>query len=173
MGKHGAEGYNAYRDKLNWWFAKQKMKETDIDNLLEEVLEQHRDIRRVKDCAKKAGLRLGRFITNKDLALYYDIYRGKQDLGYISKGWDDPGFMVGDSIEMDKGMPLFKEKFYDVFKICAKNLISVHVSEKQNNPILIGMDIGIYRDGFNAAVFKEAVSTLSKAMQTIRLSLEF
>src|SRR3972149_11231655 len=56
----------------------------------------------VEQTAKECGLRLSGFRTNDDLELYYDLKQGRHDVGYISKGWDDPGFRVGDLVEVPK-----------------------------------------------------------------------
>ena len=46
--------------------------------------------------ARECGLALAGFRTNDALELYYDLKRGRHDLGFIAKGWEDPGFRMGD-----------------------------------------------------------------------------
>ncbi|MFI5342037.1 MAG: hypothetical protein ACHQ7N_19640 [Candidatus Methylomirabilales bacterium] len=55
----------------------------------------------VEGIARDCGLTLARFLTNDDLELYYAIRRGRHDMGYIAKGWEDPGFRIGDLVEID------------------------------------------------------------------------
>lgn len=173
MDRHGYGDKDARKDELNRLFVENGMSEKEIVDFLQQILDQRKDVQLVKDCAKKAGLRLERFITNKALALYFDVYRGKRTVGYISKGWSDPGFRIGDIIELNKTMPLFKGKFYDIYKICSKELISVHVSEKDKDMIIVDMEIGIYRGGLNAGVFRKAIKNLYDAMRIVRLSMAY
>jgi hypothetical protein len=56
----------------------------------------------VEQIAKECGLRLSDFQANEHLELYYNLKQGRHDVGYISKGWTDPGFRVGDVIEVPK-----------------------------------------------------------------------
>ena len=51
----------------------------------------------------ECGLRPDRFITNEELELYYDIAQFHRGMGYIAKGWDDPGFRVGDVVLVPSG----------------------------------------------------------------------
>jgi len=39
--------------------------------------------------------------------LYYDITRGRHDMGYIAKGWEDPGFRIGDLVRSIRGRRTF------------------------------------------------------------------
>lgn len=67
----------------------------------------------IEQTAKECNLKLSGFLTNDDLELYYDLKQGCHDVGYISKGWDDPGFRVGDIIEVSKSsIPTLKDRTY-------------------------------------------------------------
>src|SRR3990172_4252790 len=44
----------------------------------------------IGDIARECGLTLAGFLTNDALEVYYDIRRGRHDMGYFSKGWEDP-----------------------------------------------------------------------------------
>jgi hypothetical protein len=52
----------------------------------------------VEKIAKSCRLKLSGFLVNDALELYYDLKRGNAEMGYISKGWEDPGFRIGDLI---------------------------------------------------------------------------
>ena len=107
------------------------------------------------------------FVSNDMLELYFDVYKDNKSICYISKGWQDPGFRVGDFIEIDKTVPGFKEKFYEIFQICSKDLISVSVSETRHKSVGMSLEIGIYSDGLNAKVLNNATETLEQVFKNI------
>ena len=124
----------------------------------------------VQTCA--LPIYLERFLSSERLELYFDILKKDKSVGYISKGWADPGFRIGEYFEMDKDDPSFKEKFFKVFRACSTNLVSVGVLEKIPGVPGISLEIGIYKDGFNEKVLKEAVDTLEETMDKIRQALD-
>jgi len=91
-----SDGDNPLRDQI---FALLNIKKVPVEKALEALSQCQAHITNrilVERTAKECGLRLSRFLTNKDLELYYDLKQGRHDVGYISKGWNDPGFRVGD-----------------------------------------------------------------------------
>src|SRR5450830_1026562 len=48
---------------------------------------------------KECGLQSDRLGANDALELYCDLIRDHRDIGYISKGWADPGFRIGEVIK--------------------------------------------------------------------------
>jgi len=160
------------KKRLNAWIEVQKLTDEESIKLLGSVFDQRRNIRLVSENAQKVDFKLERFISNDRLELYFDIFKKDKSVGYISKGWSDPGFRVGEFFEMPKDDSAFKEKFFKVFQACSKNLISVGVSEKVPGVAGISLEIGIYKDGFNEKVLKEAVDTLEETVDRIKLILD-
>ena len=138
---------------------------------LEQKLSQRKNMKLVKDCAKKLALELKGFKTDKDLELYYDMYKSGKELCYIYKGWKDSGFRIGDWLIMNKSSSNFKDNFYEVFRICSKNLISMCITGQEDNNITLCFEVGIYRDGFNEKVLREAIKTFEDAMNKVKLLL--
>ena len=134
-------------------------------------LSQHKNIRLVKDCARKLNLKLRRFQTNGILELYFDVLRGNNNICYISKAWEDPGFRIGDIITLDKGSPDFKQRFYEIFNVCSKNFVSIGIYKSQRKRIKIlelDLAIGIYKDGFNEKVLQEAIGTFKYVVEKVK-----
>ena len=142
--------------------------EDRIIEQIEKALNQYKDIRLVKRCSKRIGLKLRGFLTNDNLELYFDVYRNKRNICYIAKGWGDAGFRIGDIVTFNKGEPKFKEKFYEVIKACSRDLISTGFNEKEKNRVDISLEIGIYQDGFNEKVLKDVTKTFERALDRIR-----
>lgn len=128
---------------------------------------QRENIKLLEECAKKLKLELKSFNSNDNLELYFEIYRDSHDLCYAYKGWDDPGFRMGELIELDKRAPDFKERFYEIFRICSGRLITIGLQKQGKESLSLALEIGIYKSGFNAKVFKEAVKDLADALAEI------
>lgn len=88
-----SDSHDPLRDDI---FALLNSKKVSIDKALEALSQcQAYIINRllVESTAKECGLKLSGFLANDVLELYYDLKQGRHDVGYISKGWDDPGFV--------------------------------------------------------------------------------
>ena len=129
---------------------------------------QHDRICAVKKCADELELTLLGFLTNEALELYYNVYKDNDPVCYISKGWGDPGFRIGELIEIDRSIPDFKEKFCHIFKICSSNLVSINVSHAKSDKVELNLAIGVYEKGFNGEVLREALDSLQGSLRQIR-----
>jgi hypothetical protein len=119
----------------------------------------------VEQTAKECGLRLSGFRANDDLELYYDLKQGRHDVGYISKGWDDPGFRIGDLVEVPKAnVPALKVHAYALLKFCATRGVVITIEEKAD-VVEIQMDSVIYSDGFNRKVFEQVLHYLNVCVE--------
>ena len=147
------------------------MKDGDRDKLKQR---QEEDIKLVNKYAGKLGLKLKEFHLNDELELYFDVFRGNdlKSICYISRGWDDPGYRLGESININKDVLESKEKFYKILNICSDNLIAVKVSPIEDNNMQLDLQIGIYQDGFNEKVLREAIDSLEDSLRKIRLLLD-
>jgi hypothetical protein len=117
----------------------------------------------VEQTLKDCGLRPTGFNANEHLELYYDIAQGKREVGYISKGWDDPGFRVGDVIEVSKWkIAALKEHAYALLKYCATRGVVMTVEENDDDSVKLQMDSVIYSDGFNKKVFAQVLHYLNE-----------
>jgi len=119
----------------------------------------------VEKIAKECGLKLTGFLANDELELYYDLKRGRHDIGYISKGWEDPGFRIGDLIEFEKSKEeLFKGNAYEILRFCAANGIVLTVEETRDT-ITLQMEGVIYSEGFNKDTFLKTLETLNECVE--------
>lgn len=129
---------------------------------------QQKNIKLLEECVKKLNLELKNLTSNDNLELYFEIYRDGSYICYVYKGWDDPGFRIAESIELDKREPDFKERFYEIFRICSGRLIPIGLQKQKKESLSIVLEIGIYKSGFSAKVFKEALEELENAIVEIR-----
>jgi hypothetical protein len=119
----------------------------------------------VEQTAKECGLKLSGFRANDELELYYDLQQGRHDVGYISKGWNDPGFRVGDLVSVPRdNIGKVQANAYRLLKFCATRGVVLTVDEKPDS-IELQMDFLIYSDGFNKSVFAQVLHYLNESVE--------
>jgi len=121
----------------------------------------------IEDIARESGLTLAGFLTNDALELYYNIKRGRHHLGYISKGWEDPGFRIGDLVEIgwwDKD--LLTANSHEIMRLCARNGITLTIQEA---PLTLELQLDgvIYGEGFNRDTFLQTLDSLNTCVGKI------
>lgn len=92
-------------------------------------------------------------------------------MGYICKGWEDPGFRIGDLIEVAKDRAAkCKAAVAQIRKLCAVNGIGMTI-EKSRGAFEIALDGVIYSEGFNKKTFKQTIETVNEVVQQVRLMI--
>lgn len=121
----------------------------------------------VEGIARDCDLTLARFLTNDALELYYDIKRSRHDMGFISKGWDDPGFRIGDLVEVGWwDGDVLKANSQHIMRFCATNGITMTIQEA---PLAISLQLDgvIYSEGFNRGTFLQTLDSLNACVEKI------
>jgi len=121
----------------------------------------------VGSIAQECGLTLAGFLTNDALELYYNIKRGRHDLGFISKGWEDPGFRVGELVEIGWwDRDVLKANSHDIMRVCATNGIAMTIQEAPSS-MTLQLDGVIYSEGFNRQTFLQTLESLNACVERI------
>ena len=166
MVRHSSKkAVDSLRDQI---FALLSKKKASLEDALKALSQCEAHIQNrvmVEKIAKECGLKLSRFLANEELELYYDLKGGRHDMGYISKGWEDPGFRIGDLIEIEKSKEeLFKGNAYEILRFCATNGIVLTVEETKDT-ITLQMEGVIYSEGFNKGTFLKTLETLNECIE--------
>ena len=133
------------------------------------LVAQQAHILLVQSCAQEADLKLENFLTNDALELYYDVFRNRKSICYLSKGWDDPGFVIGNTLDLKKTHANFNENLDSISKVCSRHMLVQTVNKRApEGCISISFEIDIYTDGFNEKVLKEAVKNMGEAMTELQ-----
>ncbi|HWT78312.1 MAG TPA: hypothetical protein VN648_05855 [Candidatus Methylomirabilis sp.] len=128
-----------------------------------------RDRMLVEIIARECGLTLVRFLTNDALELYYDIKCGRHDLGYVAKGWADPGFRIGDTVEIGPWeADIFRTHAAKLARFCATRGIALTLQTRAPMSTEIQMDGVIYNEGFNRDTFKKTLESLNACVEKIQ-----
>jgi hypothetical protein len=136
-------------------------------NALNECRGQIENRGTVEGVAAEAGLTLSHFVTNNALELYYEIKRGRHALGFISKGWDDPGFRVGEVLAFQEFHGVhFIWTGPEIKRYCAINGIGI-TFEQRGEITEIVLDGVIYTEGFNQTTFRKTLEALNRCVAEI------
>lgn len=142
---------------------------TDKVKALVQCLAQLKNRKLIEQTLKKCKLQAGGFLTNEHLELYYNISKGKNELGYISKGWEDPGFRIGNIVFVPKSkIEAEKQKVPTLLKFCATRGIAMSADQNDLGNLEFHLDSVIYSDGFNLKVFSQVLECLGECAKEIR-----
>ena len=119
----------------------------------------------IEGIGKECGVTLSGFRTGEHLELYYDMKRSRHDVGCISKGRDEPGFRVGDIIEVPKWKNTdMKEHVYALLIFCATQGVAVTIEESEHS-MQLQLDSVIYSEGLNRRVFEQVLHYLQECVE--------
>lgn len=119
----------------------------------------------IQSVGKECGVTLSGFRTGEYLELYYDLKQGGHDVGCIAKGWDDPGFRIGDIVKVPKWkIADMKEHVYALLQFCATRGVIVTI-EENDTFIEIQLDSVIYLEGMNKRVFEQVLHYLQECVE--------
>ena len=119
----------------------------------------------IEGIGKECGVKLSGFLANEHLELYYNVKQGRHDVGYISKGWDEPGFRIGDIVEVPKWkIADTKEHVYALLEFCATRGVIVTIEEKEKF-IEIQLNSVIYIEGLNKRVLEQVLHYLQVCVE--------
>jgi len=114
---------------------------------------------------KECGVTLSGFVTNEHLELYYDLKQEGHDVGYISKGWDDPGFRIGDLVKVPRWENAdMNEHLLALLTFCATQGVGMSIEEKKEI-IKIQFDSVIYSEGLNKRIFEQVLHHMQECVE--------
>ena len=168
MGRKSGDKSDSLRNKILAVLSKSKASVDDMLKALSQCQSHILSRMATEEIARECGLKLARYTSNQDLEFYYDIHKGRHCVGYISKGWKDPGFRIGDVIRIpERKAGLFQVNAYHILRFCAVRGITMTVEETKD-AIEVHMDGVIYSDGFNKNTFTKTLETLNECVEKIR-----
>lgn len=166
-------GGDNLHDARMWVFAALQKLNLSMSEAAKVLAQCHRHVQSrttVEGMAKEAGLQLDGLETNEELELHCDISKDGHDVGFISKGWDVPGFRVGDLLILPaESLSAFRERATEIMDFCSTIGI---VCTGRLTPVGLELNLedNIYSEGFNIATFLrtlEAVHTCAARVQAI------
>jgi len=117
--------------------------------------------------AKDLGLALTGFRTDKSMELYYDLEKDGRDLGFISKGWNDPGFRMGEVLTIPQQLvDAFCSRAPEILDFCATNGVVFNARHK-DDAMEVTLEVCIYKEGFNTVVFAKTLQAIVDCVSKI------
>jgi len=125
----------------------------------------------VEQIIVQSGLSYDELITNDKLELYFNLVRlsDTKKVGYIAKGWDDPGFRIGDVINLEdqEESEQFKDCITEISRNCTSKGILMTVKE-DGNGYIINLEGLIYTEGMNKDTFNKTLEALIECAELAR-----
>jgi hypothetical protein len=136
---------------------------------LQQCVDFLRDVQRVQAAAAELGLNLSGFRSGDALALYFDVEYNGRGLGFIYRGWNDPGFGVGETVPIaPDSMALFMAQSERALRMLATNGLGVTTKPMPGGGYWLDMTSVIYSDGFNTSVLAATLHAVSESADSIR-----
>ena len=105
------------------------------------------------------------FLWNEELELYYGIAKNGEEVAFISKGWDDPGFRLGELVTVSEDR---LGRLDDVKNFCNTNGIVMSFQENEESDYEVMLEQVIYCTGFDGRTFAQALSTLIECSDKLK-----
>ena len=147
---------------------KSQVSRTMAERILSQCAAGLRDTDLVETVARTAGFVLSGYNADSALEFYYDVKQGERNVGYISKGWTDPGFRIGEFLNFNaEAIQKFRAGSDSILNLCSSQLVSCG-ARFDHDGLVLDLTIPIYEGGFNAQTMKAAFDHVSKCADTIR-----
>lgn len=120
------------------------------------------------DLVERSGLSLSNVHSERELEFYCDVSKGKRDLGYISKGWTDPGVRVGDLIYFsDSAIPKFRANIEQIVNACTSQGVAFFVRPCDSGGLEVELWTPVYGDLNGTGNLREALKSLQACRKKI------
>jgi hypothetical protein len=105
-----------------------------------------------------AGYELTNTQAGRELELYGDLLHGHRDVAFVAKGWGDPGFRVGDVIDVP--MPVEQvHALSPLHDFAATRGVSVSI-DTAGDRVEVQLEQVLFTDGFSASTLAACLSRL-------------
>lgn len=136
---------------------------------LRQCLDLLHDVGRINALTRELGLGLSNLRSDEDLEVYCDVNRQGDPVGFIYKGWDDPGFGIGETIPIaPESMSLFMAQADSVRRMLAANGLSVTAKPVGDEGFWVDMTTVVYSEGLNAGALAAAIRTVADSADMLR-----
>lgn len=110
-----------------------------------------------------AGCSATGFIWNSDLELYYNIVKNNANVADISKGWNDPGFRLAETVVVPNDtLDDLDGRLARAHLFCATNGVAMTSVRTKHSEYEVTFECVIYSTGFDGRTFTQALATLIK-----------
>ena len=127
-----------------------------------------RNVAGLMDLARRSGLRLHNLHSDPIQEFYCDVSQGKRDLGFVSRGWTDPGVRVGDLIYFSgAAAPKFKANIEQIMNACTSQGVAFFVRHSRPSSVEVELWTPVYGDLHGTAALREALKSFQECRERI------
>ena len=143
---------------------------TEAEQLLLQCAGYYHNHRLIHRYAGELGLELTRGTANASLQVYYDIQRHGGDWGYISRGWEEPGFRLGQVLKVPNDrLPELRRCSEGIIRALAARGIAITIEPDQaTNTHDLQLTTNISDAGFNPEALLHSLQIMFDSVQQIR-----
>lgn len=160
-----------FHDARMWVLAVLQEYQLSMDQAVKVLAQCHRHIQNrmaIEGMASESRLKLDGFRTGEDMDLYYDIAKDGYDIGFISKGWDEPGFRIGELLILPaEAVDAFRRRAPEIMDFCSTNGI-VCTGKLTPEGLELSLIDNIYSDGFNIITFVQTLEAVQACAERVR-----
>lgn len=107
-------------------------------------------------------------MPGETLQFYFDLSRDGQDLGFLSRGWDDPGIRMGDLLRVRGGRKAISPvDLRAVLEPGASNGVAFQIHEHTDGTLELELWVPVYGDVTRAEDLSQALKSLEKCKQRL------
>lgn len=162
------EWYSGLRQKVLHGLRETGATRDEAERVLEQCLSFLRDDKKIHMLADSMNITLSNFQADDVLELYYDIEKEGREVSFISKGWADPGFRLGERIHVKlENIAAVEENMDSIVGMCATNGIVPTTEFEGEEGLWIDLTLNIYQDGLTANTLTEALQTIEELKRRI------
>jgi len=144
--------------------------EDNAEKLLRQCADYFRNKRLLRRYIRERGLTLANEDTTEKLQIYFEITFEKETLAFISRGWDESGFRLGQVLNISKSHELELRKHpKEISHFLASNGVAITADEDEAKGLhYLNLTINIPDAGFNRETLLDALTVLTACVTRIK-----
>ncbi|MCX7006677.1 MAG: hypothetical protein NTY53_05410 [Kiritimatiellaeota bacterium] len=145
--------------------------EVEAESALRQCADHFRNKHLLQHHVSAGGFTLTNEFTNQDMQIYGEITFEKETLAVISRGWDEPGFRLGQVLNISKDhMPELQQHSKEIMTLLATNGIAV-TADSDADTHHLNLTFNIHDAGFNTQTLSDALVTISACIARIKATI--
>jgi hypothetical protein len=145
----------------------------EAETLLQQSADYFRHKRLLQTHAASCGLNLVNEFISECMQIYFEVQAEGAIKGFISRGWDEPGFRVGQVVMVTiEHVPELQLHAQEIMQLLARNGIAITTDPDDEQTVhYLNLTINIPDAGFNAATLSQAVWTMDACVEQIKKTI--
>jgi hypothetical protein len=146
---------------------------SEAETVLQQCADYFRNKRLLQTHAASCGLNLVNESISECMQIYFEVQAEGAIKGFISCGWDEPGFRVGQVVMVPiEHMPELQLHAQEIMQLLARNGIAITTDPDDEQAVhYLNLTINIPDAGFNAATLSQAVWTMNACVEQIKKTI--